>query len=200
MEIHAITDGEKTVTELVEIILSIADDVDYVHIREKTKQPYEVIQLVEKVLARGMNKEKLVINDRLDIALLTGVPNIHLPSSGLPVKKVKQKFPHLKVGVSVHSLAEAMSAKKNGADYCLFGHVFPTNSKKGLPGKGTGVLREIVQNVKIPVIAIGGITPNNMEQVFATKVNGIGVMSAIFSTSNPKQAAKSFRIRTVSNN
>lgn len=193
VELHAITDGKKTATELVKAILAIADEVDYIHIREKTKQTSEVIQLVEQLLTKGVQNEKLVINDRLDVALLTGIPNVHLPGTGLPVKLVKQKFPEIKVGVSVHSLAEAVIAAEDGADYCLFGHVFPTNSKKGIPGKGTKLLKEIVQKAGIPVLAIGGITPDNMTEVAATKVSGMAVMSAIFSAQNPKQAAKLFR-------
>lgn len=189
LELHAVTDGKKSIYELKEIICSISDIVDYIHIREKNKSPSEIVQLVEQVVQMGVRKEKLVINDRLDIALLTGVCNVHLPTTGLPIRKVKSMFPEMRVGVSVHSLEEALHAEKGGADYCLFGNVFETNSKVGLAGKGTEALGEIVARLKIPVIGIGGITPDNMQKVFKQNAKGIAVMSYIFSSEHPVRAA-----------
>jgi len=196
LELHIITDGKKTNEELKEIITSVSAVVDYIHIREKNKSPHEIVALVEELLKAGVPKEKLVINDRLDIALVTGIPNVHLPGKGLPVEKVKTAFPHMKVGVSIHSLEEAERAEEAGADYCLFGHVFETDSKKGLTGRGTGALGVIVEHVKIPVIAIGGITPENAGKVLEKKVRGIAVMSYIFSSKHPKEAAT--RLKQVS--
>ncbi|MED0714325.1 thiazole tautomerase TenI [Aeribacillus composti] len=193
LELHAVTDGTKPVNELIRIILSISEHVDYVHIREKNKRPCEIIHLVEQLLAKGIRREQLVINDRLDVALLTGVQNVHLPGTGLPIKKVKSAFPQIKAGVSVHSLDEAVKAEKDGADYCFFGNVFETNSKKGLPAKGTDLLGKIVGHVNIPIIAIGGITPDNMQKVLEKKASGIAVMSYIFSSKDPESAAKLFR-------
>lgn len=189
MELHAITDGKKASRELKEIIISIFTLVDYIHIREKNKPSGEIAALVEELLNAGVPKEKLVINDRLDIALLTGIPNVHLPGNGLPVNKVKMAYPHMKVGVSIHSLEEAKGAEKSGADYCFFGHIFETDSKKGMAGRGTDALSEIVEQVKIPVMAIGGITTDNAVKVLEKKVQGIAVMSYIFSANQPKEAA-----------
>ncbi|QBK24682.1 thiazole tautomerase TenI [Ureibacillus thermophilus] len=189
MELHAITDGKKESRELKEIIISISPVVDYIHIREKNKPPGEIVALIEELLNAGVPKEKLVINDRLDIALLTGIPNVHLPGNGLPAEKVKTAYPHMKVGVSIHSIEKAKNAEKSGADYCFFGHIFETDSKKGMAGRGTDALGEIVEQVKIPVIAIGGITPDNAVKVLEKKVQGIAVMSYIFSANQPKEAA-----------
>lgn len=189
MELHVITDGTKTLGEMKEIITSISDIVDYIHIREKQKSPGEIVALVEELIHAGVEKEKLVINDRLDIALLTGIPNVHLPARGLPAKKIKNAFPHLKVGISTHSLEEVKAAEEAGADYCFFGHIFETDSKKGLTGRGTKRLGEIIKQVKIPVIAIGGITPDNAGTVLEKKVHGIAVMSYIFSSNPPREAA-----------
>ncbi|MFC5559363.1 thiazole tautomerase TenI [Ureibacillus thermophilus] len=189
MELHAITDGKKSIKELKEIITSIADVVDYIHIREKNKSPTEIVALVKELINAGVEKERLVINDRLDIALLTGIRNVHLPGNGLPAVKVKTAYPYMRVGVSVHSVEEAKISEEAGADYCLFGHVFETDSKKGMAGRGTDALGEIVEQVKIPVIAIGGITPDNAVKVLEKKVQGIAVMSYIFSANQPKEAA-----------
>lgn len=195
MELHAITDGKKTIDELVEIVLSIADIVDYIHIREKNKAPGEIVQLVEQLVEKGVKKEKLVMNDRLDIALLTGICNVHLPTNGLPVRKVKSMFPDMRVGVSAHSMKEVLNAEKEGADYCFFGNVFETNSKKGLAGKGTELLGEIVERLDIPIIGIGGITPNTMQKVIDKKAKGVAVMSYIFSSDDPAKAVK--RLKSI---
>jgi thiazole tautomerase (transcriptional regulator TenI) len=193
MELHAVTDGTKTIDELSEIIISVSNDIDYVHIREKNKRPNEIVHLVEQLLANRVERKKIVINDRLDIALLTGIENVHLPGTGLPVHKVKKTYPNMRIGVSVHSLDEAVKAEKDCADYLFYGNIFETNSKKGLPGRGTKSLKKMVSLVNIPVIAIGGITPNNMQQVLETKVNGIAVMSSIFSAKDPVSVVKRFR-------
>lgn len=190
VELHAVTDGKKPIEKLAEIILSVSDIVDYIHIREKNKTARDIVYLVELLLEKGVRKRKLVINDRLDVALITGIENVHLPISGLPVNKVKSRFPNMRVGVSVHSLEEAFIAKEAGADYCFFGNVFETNSKKGLPGKGVVLLEDIVQEMTVPVIAIGGITLDNMEKVLETNVKGIAVMSYIFSSIDPARDAK----------
>ncbi|WP_342463012.1 thiazole tautomerase TenI [Ureibacillus sp. FSL K6-8385] len=189
MELHAITDGKKTNEELKEIIVSISGIVDYIHIREKHKSPAELMVLIEELIHAGVAKERLVINDRLDVALLAGIPNIHLPANGLPAVKVKTAYPHMRVGVSTHSPEEAKAAEEAGADYCIFGHIFETDSKKGLAGRGLDALGEVVEKVKIPVIAIGGITPANAKKVLEKKARGIAVMSHIFSSNQPKEAA-----------
>lgn len=193
LELHAVTDGSKSVEQLADIILSISASVDYVHIREKEKKAGEIIRLIELLIKSGFPNQKLVINDRLDVALVTGIRNVHLPGCGIPVQKVKGAFPDIRTGVSVHSLEEAVTAEKDGADYIMFGHIFQTNCKKGKAPKGVDVLRKITECVKIPVIAIGGIEPGNIKQVLEQRAAGAAVMSYIFSSSDPENAAKLLR-------
>lgn len=199
LEIHAVTNGKNSSEELVEIILSIADEVDYIHIREKNKKPREIFLMVEELLRRGMNPEKLVINDRLDIAILTGIKNIHLPNASLPVEKVKKIFPHFRVGVSAHSLAEVKRAEADGADYCFFGHIFETGSKQGIPAKGLFTLSKIAETTSIPLIAIGGMTPNRLDEVRQNGAKGVAVMSYIFSAKEPIQAVRNLNSKRYMN-
>lgn len=135
-------------------------------------------------------KEKIIINDRLDVALLSDIPNIHLPSHGLPIKNVKAHFPNVKIGRSIHSLAEAKEAEADGADYVLYGHVFETDCKKGKKPRGIKELIEIKKVLQIPVYAIGGITEDKVATIRQTEVDGIAVMSGIFSADNPLIEAK----------
>jgi len=83
----------------------------------------------------------------------------------------------LVLGVSVHSTEEAVEAEKLGADYLVAGHVFETGCKPGLKGRGIDFIQKVCESVNIPVVAIGGITPNNLNQLLNTKVFGVAVMS-----------------------
>jgi thiazole tautomerase (transcriptional regulator TenI) len=83
-----------------------------------------------------------------------------------------------------------MEAEESGADYCIYGHVFATGSKVGVPPRGIESLRSVVNHVNIPVIAIGGIHSNNAEQVLKAGAQGIAVMSAVFFADDPVSEAK----------
>lgn len=189
MEIHVVTDGKKTVDELVNIIFKFHQEVDYVHIREKTKTAKELNELVTRLLSQGVDAKKLVINDRLDVALMKGIPNIHLPGHSFSVKEVKANYPEMRVGSSIHSVEEAIQCEAEGADYLLFGHIFVTNSKVNLPGRGIAVLEEVCKAVHIPVIAIGGIVPEKIAEVAQANAAGIAVMSYVLSSENPNESA-----------
>lgn len=193
MEIHAITDGKKTTSELMDIILSIEEYVDYIHIREKNKSAKEIIDLIDQLLQNNCPKEKLIINDRLDVAFMTNLSHVHLPQSSLPVQRVKNRFPQMCVGVSVHSLEEAKRAEQEGAQYVLFGHIFETDSKKGVEPRGITALKQVVESVSIPVVAIGGITLKNVQEVIKAGASGIAVMSYLFSSPHPQDAAKALK-------
>ena len=192
MKLIAVTDNSHSVTELALKIIQIKDVVDYVHIREKSKTPKQILFLLDLLEEGGMEKEKMVLNDRLDVALLRGIPNIHLPSHGLPVKEVKRQFPLIQVGCSIHSLEEAIQAERDGADYVLYGHCFETNSKRGLTPNGMEPIVEMKKELGIPVYAIGGITPERVSVLQQVKADGIAIMSGVFSANNPKEMALTF--------
>jgi thiamine-phosphate pyrophosphorylase len=99
----------------------------------------------------------------------------------------------LLVGRSVHSLAEAQNAARSGADYVTFGHVFPTTTHPGVPPRGLDELRTIVEALQVPVLAIGGITAENLEDVLATGCAGVAVISAILSDPDPSRASSRLR-------
>lgn len=192
MKLIAVTDDSHFVADLACKIIQIKDVVDYVHIREKSKTPNQILSLLKLLEEGDVKKEKIVLNDRLDIALLRQIPNIHLPSQGLPVKEVKNQFPYLQVGRSVHTLDEAIQAEKDGADYVLYGHCFETNSKRGLAPNGINTISELKKELEIPVYAIGGITPTRVEVLQTVKADGIAVMSGIFSAKNVRESALNF--------
>lgn len=192
MKLMAVTDDRQSVHDLASTIIGIKDKIDMVQIREKTKSAQEIISLIQYLLDGGVEKEKIILNDRLDIALLMGLLSVHLPEKGLPVKMVKQNFPHLKVGCSVHSYEGAKKAERDGADYVLYGHCFETNSKKGETPNGIEPLLEIIGELRIPVYAIGGITLNKIDTLQQVKADGIAVMSGIFSAEDPISTTKRY--------
>ncbi|MBG9585015.1 transcriptional regulator TenI [Bacillus thuringiensis] len=192
-ELHVISNGHMSFEELVSVAMQIESEIDYLHIREREKSTRELYEGVESLLKKGFPASKLVINDRIDIAILLNIPRVQLGYRSTDVRSVKEKFSYLHVGYSVHSLEEAIEAFKNGADSLVYGHVFPTECKKGVPARGLEEISDIARSLSIPIIAIGGITPENTKDILASEVSGIAVMSGIVNSSNPHSKAKSYK-------
>jgi thiamine-phosphate pyrophosphorylase len=148
---------------------AIADRVDMIQIREKDLPARQLLELVCRVrdLAAGTST-RILVNDRLDIALAAGIDGVHLPANGLPPARVR---PLVKIlGVSTHTLQEAVDAQQAHANFIVFGPIFDTPGKTAV---GAGKLREITFQVNIPVLAIGGITPENTQEVLAAGAAGV---------------------------
>ncbi|MGG2016657.1 thiazole tautomerase TenI [Bacillus sp. S10(2024)] len=192
-ELHVISNGRMSFEELGHIAIDIESEIDYLHIREREKSTKELYEGVEKLLYKGFPSSKLVINDRIDIAILLNIRRVQLGYSSVDVKSVKEKFSYLHVGYSVHSFEEAVSAFKNGADSLLYGHLFQTNSKKGVPPRGLEGITEIAERLTIPITAIGGITPHNTAEALGTGAAGIAIMSGILSAVKPNEQAKLYK-------
>ncbi|MED0901610.1 thiazole tautomerase TenI [Bacillus nitratireducens] len=192
-ELHVISNGHMPFEELVNVAMQIESEIDYLHIREREKSTKELYEGVESLLKKGFPASKIVINDRIDIAILLNIPRVQLGYRSADVRLVKEKFSYLHVGYSVHSLDEAIVAFKNGADSLVYGHVFPTACKKDVPARGLEEIADMARCLSIPITAIGGITPENTGDVLANGVSGIAVMSGIISSSNPYSKAKSYK-------
>ncbi len=136
---------------------AIDDGVDMIQIREKDLSARELFDIVCRIrdLAVG-TKTRILVNDRLDVALAARVDGVQLPGNGLPAERVRPLVSVL--GVSTHSLEEAIAAEQARADFIIFGPIFNTPGKQAV---GLDALRSIIAVVHIPVLAIGGITPEN---------------------------------------
>jgi thiazole tautomerase (transcriptional regulator TenI) len=179
-QFHAISTGVQSLEQFVTIASRIHPYVDAIHVREKTKTAKELVEIISVLLAHGVPAEKVIVNDRVDVAIACGVKGVQLAYHSLHAKVVKDHFPSLVVGCSVHSLEEAIEAEKSGADYCIYGHIFPTACKADVRPRGLDTLRNITSSIHIPVIAIGGIQPDNVKQVLQAGASGIAVMSGVF--------------------
>lgn len=152
-------------------------DVDAIILREKDLPEEEYEALAEKVMdiCRRYNK-KCMLHTYVDAARHLQCQNIHLP---LPLLLEKQgllgDFQH--IGTSVHSVGDALAAEKAGATCLTAGHIFDTDCKKGLPGRGLLFLSDVCQSVSLPVYAIGGITPENLPLVLEAGAAGGCMMS-----------------------
>ena len=193
MQLHVLSDGKKQVDELVNILSSIHPNVDYMHIREKQKTASELVTIVQQLLAQGVPAEKIIINDRLDVAHAMKLKGAQLAFHSVNIQLARKAFPHLTLGCSVHSLEEALYAQQNGADYLLFGHIFETTSKQNKKPRGLAQLEEIVRHVSIPVIAIGGIKPENVKEVHNIGASGIAIMSGILDAQDVVKATKTYQ-------
>jgi len=157
---------------LLHVHAAIRDGVDIIQVREKDLDAGELFKLVCEVrdAAKG-SATKVLVNDRLDIALAAGLDGVHLPGNGLPASRVR---PFVKtLGCSTHTVEEAAQAERDGADFMVFGPVFETPGKSPV---GIEALRRVATAVRIPVLAIGGITHENTAEVLSAGAAGIAAI------------------------
>jgi thiamine-phosphate diphosphorylase len=137
------------------------------------------------------------INDRLDVALAVGAEVIHLGQADLPLVDVERvrdslREPGLVIGISTHDLGEALAAAEGGADYIGFGPIFVTQSKPDADSAvGLSALQEVAKRVRIPIVAIGGITLENVTDVAKSGASAAAVIAAVDNAADPTLAAQS---------
>jgi thiamine-phosphate pyrophosphorylase len=156
--------------------------VDWIQLREKDLPARELAELAAEAVP-CIGNSALFINDRLDVACVCKSAGVHLGERSLPVNEAR-RFAGLRsteteflVGVSVHSLEAAQQAERDGADYVIFGPVFATPSKESLGApQGLARLREVCEQVAIPVLAIGGITVETALKCLAAGASGIAAI------------------------
>ncbi|WP_281657829.1 thiazole tautomerase TenI [Halobacillus sp. Cin3] len=193
MKLHVISTGRQSREELCTRVAAIEPMIDFFHLREKQWSASEIAGTIDTLTELGFPTEKLVINDRVDVAAAKAVPHVQLAGHSLSVQDVKRAFPSLHVSCSVHSAEEAVAAEAEGADAVLFGHVFETNSKPGMPGRGLGALKTVTGAVSLPVIAIGGLTPENASSLRHYGASGAAVLSGVLLAENAEEAVRRYR-------
>ncbi|MED3623960.1 thiamine phosphate synthase [Neobacillus thermocopriae] len=141
-----------------------------------------------------------IVNDDIELALALDADGVHIGQEDEPASVVREKIGNKILGVSVHSMEEALAALKDGADYFGIGPVFPTKTKKDAkPTRGTTLIEELRRKgYSTPIVGIGGITTENASTVMAAGADGISVISAISHASSPYEAAKILRKRVES--
>lgn len=148
-------------------------DVEAIILREKDLSEIEYEELAKKVIEIcEKNGKKLILHNFLNVAKKLNHKNIHLPFEIFKKLAINEnsrfldtKLEMTEIGTSIHSVEDAIFAEKNGATYITAGHIFETDCKKGLKGRGLDFLKEVCSSVKISVYAIGGISSTNLESV-----------------------------------
>jgi len=133
-----------------------------------------------------------IINDRVDIALACGVQGVQLTHKSIAVPDVQAIAPALLIGASVHSSEEARDAERAGADWCVAGHVFETESHPGAPRREKTFVSDVVAAVSFPVIAIGGIRPEHVHSLVHRGAHGVAAIRGIWNDENPELAASRY--------
>lgn len=162
-------------------------------LREKTQATSQILTTADALRAI-LQKTSFIINDRADIALATGADGVHLGQDDLPIEAARSLLgPDALIGVSTSNVEEALVAEKRGANYIGFGHMFPTRSKeKPAAPRSLEELKAVIAAVSIPVIAIGGITPSNVQAIISPGLGGVAVIGAIASSEEPRAVIRQF--------
>ncbi len=173
----------------------LAAGLPAVQVREKDLGAADLAFLCRRLVAPVRDAgAMLVVNDRVDVALAVGADAVQRTHTSLPVDDIRAiAGRRLRIGVSVHSLQDAVDAELRGADWITYGPVFDTPSKRPYgPPQGLERLAAVARGLRIPVVAIGGITPGRVKDVRAAGARGVAVISSILAADSPADATRRF--------
>jgi thiamine-phosphate pyrophosphorylase len=181
--LYAILDPEQTAGRSTDLVLDelLKGGAQWLQLRVKSLTPADFFGLARRARTRTRAHGcKLIINDRVDIALGCDADGVHLGQEDLPLAAGRKLIGDKIIGISTHDLAQAQVAEQGGADYIGFGPMFGTSTKNtGYAARGLDMLRTIRAGVKLPIVAIGGITEQNVQQVWQAGANSAAIISDI---------------------
>jgi thiamine-phosphate pyrophosphorylase len=170
--------SDKTPEEMT--LTALMAGARWIQYREKEQSRNHIYEEARRL--RQLTSEygaAFIVNDHADIALASEADGVHLGQGDLPLREARKIMRGKIIGISTHSAEEAVGAAAAGADYIGFGPLFPTRTKEAGEPKGLEMLRQIRRDVRIPIVAIGGITRKDIESVFAAGADAVAVASAI---------------------
>ena len=193
-QLYLITDRQQTAGRALPAVVAdaLAGGVKAVQLREKDLPAGRLLELAREL--RSITREhgaRLLVNDRLDVALAAEADGVHLGINSMPVSDVRKLAGNrMLIGYSAHSVAEALQAERDGADFVTFGPVFHTPSKAeyGAP-LGLELLAEAAESLTIPIFALGGVKKSSIPAVMATDCHGVAMISAIIAADSPLMEA-----------
>lgn len=174
--------------------LAIAGGADTIQYRQKSGSTREMIEI-----ARNMKRlcseagVTFIVNDRLDVAIAAEADGVHLGQDDFPIPMARELLGEGRIiGGSAATLDEARKCLSEGADYVGFGPVYPTSSKDDAgPVSGIDILKQVVEIIPLPIIAIGGVGAENIPDVMRAGAHGIAVISAVCCQDDPEEATRS---------
>ncbi len=174
--------------------LAIAGGADTIQLREKSGSTREMIRAAEQMQALCRNAGvTFIVNDRVDVAIASGADGVHLGQDDFPIPLARKLLGEKAIiGGSAGTMEEARKCLTEGADYIGFGPVYPTASKADAgPAGGLDLLRHVAETIRLPIVAIGGVTTANASLVMKAGAHGIAVISAVCCQQDPTEAARS---------
>ena len=194
--LYAILDPEQTRGRPAQRVLAalLEAGVSILQLRVKSLPPVDFLELAKQ--ARAVTRAhgcKLIINDRVDIALACGADGVHLGQDDLPLRAGRKLMGQKIIGISTHDLDQARAAERDGADYIGFGPMFGTRTKAtGYEARGPEMLQQIRRAVTLPIVAIGGITEANVQEVWQAGADSVAIIGDVLQDNDP--GAKALRI------
>lgn len=193
MLLYAVTDrawvGKMSLYQQVEAALQ--NGVTCVQLREKELDEADFLQEAKEMAALCKRYHvPFIINDSVEIAIACHADGVHVGQDDMAASDVRKRVgDQMLIGVSAHTVEEALEAVRNGADYLGLGAVFSTSTKADAGAMSFDTLKAICDAVDIPTVAIGGISASNILQLTGSGVDGVAVVSAIFGAPDPGKAA-----------
>jgi thiamine-phosphate pyrophosphorylase len=199
--LYLITDRSQTAGRALPAVVADAlrGGLRAVQLREKDLNASELYELAGELREITRNHDaRLLINDRVDVALAVGADGVHLGKAGLPVAVARRILgPGMLIGYSAHSQAEALQAQQDGADFVTLGPVYQTPSKAvyGDP-LGLTAVAQAARSLSIPVFALGGVTAGSVDEILGAGIHGVALISAIIAATNPAAETEQL-LRTI---
>lgn len=198
--LHVITDTalQTRFSHLELARMAIAGGADTIQFRQKEGSTRKLIEIAQqlKQICTGMGVT-FIVNDRLDVAIASDSDGVHLGQDDFPIPLARELLGESRIiGGSAVTLNEARKCLDEGADYVGFGPVYPTTSKADAgPVAGINLMKEVIDKVPLPLIAIGGVNKDNTPEVIRAGAHGIAVISAVCCQQDPEQATRElFRV------
>jgi len=194
LSLYAVTDRRWTSSLRDDVEKAIEGGVTIVQLREKDLPFGEFVSLAGEIKCiTDRYGVPLIINDNVDVAIAVNADGVHIGQSDGNAKEIRERIGNRILGVSVQTVEQAKKAQADGADHLGCGAVFGTSSKDDADNVTLDILKDICNSVSIPVVAIGGISKDNIMQLKGTGIKGVAVISAIFAQDDIKEAAKELR-------
>lgn len=179
---------------LAKVETACRSGVTIVQLREKnltTNQYYQLAKQVKEIT--DAYQVPLIIDDRLDVCLAVDAAGLHIGDDELPVSVARQVLgPEKILGVTAKTVKRALEAEKSGADYLGTGDIFPTTTKENAPITLISTLKTICQTVAIPIVAIGGLTSENIDQLMGTGIAGVAVVRDLMQAEDIEAKTQAF--------
>jgi len=173
---------------LVEVIeRCLEEGLDTVMLREKDLPGGQMLEMATEIrrVTSGHNA-KLIVNDRMDVAIVAEADGVHLGNRSFRSRDLKNRLPeNMLVGASAHNMDEALEAQNDGADYIILSPVFATSSKPGAKPLGVGKMKDIISRLRVPTYALGGVKQSNAQALIEAGAKGVAVISAILDHPRP---------------